>query len=78
MNPLADLDLTRLVGQIALRDPAAAPQVRALGMRLLSIAEALEAESQDPFKTPSGMTDRVKMRVQRPDGTETTTDTGAS
>ncbi len=76
-DPIA-LDMHRLLGLLALRDPRAVAPLRELAARLLTIADDMERATENPFQTPSGMGDRVKMQVNRPDGTTTTTDTGGS
>lgn len=75
-----DLDLPRIIGLIVTGDPGAAPTLRELAGKLIALAERLEAAActieKNPYSVPSGMTDRVRMRVNRPDGTTTETDTG--
>jgi len=80
--PEDDLDLPRIIGLIVTGDPGAAPKLRELAGGLLALAKQLEAgmiggEDENPYIAPSGMTDRVKIKVNRADGTTTETDTGA-
>ncbi len=75
-----EFDSRELLVMLATNDPAAAAAIRSLANRLYALAESLEAKSQDsPFTSPGGMTDRVRMKVQGPDGkTKSETDTNPS
>ena len=72
------IDMHRLLGLLALKDQRAVVPLRQLASRLSAIADELEKSAENPFQAPSGMSDRVKMQIHRPDGTTTTTDTGGS
>lgn len=75
-----DLDIPGLMARVAARDPAAADEVEMLADRLRALAvELRRGGGGDPgLLTPSGMADRVRMRVVGPDGeVKQAIDTGA-
>lgn len=69
-------DLRSLLARVAMGDPTAARDIRALAARLVALAEDIEA--QEAAKDPGGMADRVRMNVVGPTGEiKQTVDTGA-
>lgn len=71
-------DVRPIVAKMLVQDPTAADDIRVLAKRLLDIADSIDRQwKSDAFLAPSGMTDRVKMRVTGPDGiVKQETDTG--
>lgn len=69
-------DLRKLAAMVAVRDPAAAPELRIMAARLNAMAEDLERPKG--FTDNGGFADRCRLQVIGPDGTlKQETDTGA-
>jgi hypothetical protein len=65
------LEELRQIAELVLTDPpAAADRIDAVADRLHEQANALRASVRPevPYRVPSGMNDRIKMRVMGPDG----------
>lgn len=73
-------DLRRTLALVLTDDPGAAAEVRTLARRLTALADQLEARAADrlradPYKSPGGLGDRVKIAVTNPAGFTITRDT---
>ena len=60
-------DFQRIAALLVAGDPAAAGEVRALGFKLLALADRLEAGA-NPIRSCGGMGDRAQIHVVGPDG----------
>ncbi len=78
---MADFDVGRIAALLAADNPAAADAIDALADRLKAIAAAVRARHavpENPWVSPGGMSDRVKIQVVGPAGDVTqSTDTGS-